>query len=131
MSDLPQHTLSALATSAPAARTATPATTPDLAHRVGQRLDETIPCANDTDSADGDQGVTFGGTTVGPASAGSGRCDRARRVHGSRVSVNAPAALSPTGVQDIGVTSDYIHCDTIKSNPLVTCTPPTQQGAQP
>jgi RNA polymerase sigma factor (sigma-70 family) len=120
-------------TSAVAARSASPLHrvrgqgtqqgTPALQHVLGK---VTHNCVNDTSSDSNDRSITFGGTTIGPASAGSGTCDRARRVNGSSVSVPLPS--NPTGYTHFGITSDYVSCGAVSPLPVIQCTP-TQQGA--
>jgi RNA polymerase sigma-70 factor (ECF subfamily) len=91
-------------------------------------------CVNDTDSTDQGQSITYGGTSIGGASAGGGQCDRARTLAGGTLYLALPLPTNPTKIRYLGITSDSFTCTNVPTLVVLKCTPPsssTPTGAQP
>jgi hypothetical protein len=125
------HHATRLAAPAAPAKAAAPTTT----HRGGvdglaQHIRKSSPCINDTDSDDGHSASVALPTTDTDPSAGSSSCDGFEATPGSTIWLTPTLPDNPTGLRQVGITSNDITCSDVAAAPLVSCSPEnTQPGA--
>ena len=75
-----------------------------------------------------DESHTVGPVTVGPGpTAGSSDCAAAKSVAGNTITLTPVLPDNPTGIQRIGVASDYVSCTSLPTSPAYTCAPSSQE----
>jgi RNA polymerase sigma factor (sigma-70 family) len=87
-------------------------------------------CINESDDGQSGKSTNIGPIQAGPGpTAGSADCGSAKTVKGTTVTLTPQLPDNPTGIRQLGVTSDYVSCPQLPSTPAYTCTsaPSTQE----
>jgi RNA polymerase sigma factor (sigma-70 family) len=101
-----------------------------LATAVADAVKQAVPCANDRDADDGHASLPLY-LGEGAPTAGSSNCDTAQRTPGNTVYLVPALPDNPTGIRQVGVTTNDVDCSTVLPNPLVACSSDTTQPGAP